>query len=180
MQRRGTPKCQGSPGNDSWQRSLSTPTCKQDASLGHADRGRGRKRVGGGCVVWEKAKEEGSLECNAKMLQKQKPLVLTSTRTHTLTYTLLRREEGTGSGSLCLRTPEKKERKKTSAPEQGRGKTESESVVDLGQRTIHWIEMCRKGKKKWKDRKKEKNKHEERSRRRAEQITGEMFHYQSE
>lgn len=92
-----------------------------------------RERVsGGGCVVWEK---EGGGGSGAKMLQKQKPL--------TFTHTLLWREEGTGSGSLCLRTPEKKKQKENKERQSGgEGKTERESVVDTGQRRIHWIEMC--------------------------------------
>lgn len=114
-------ECQGSPGNDSWQRSLSNPTPKQDSSLGHAE-----SLSGGGCVVWEKEQKEWrgafGVKKKKKMLQKQKPLALTFTHTPPL------REEGTGSGSLCLRTPEKKKKEHREHQGGGEGKTERERV----------------------------------------------------
>lgn len=63
MQRRGTPECQGSPGNDSWQTSPSTPSRKQRRLPG-SRRGRecesdvcvGSGSVGGG--LWENEKKK--------------------------------------------------------------------------------------------------------------------------
>lgn len=116
---------------------------------------------GGGGVVWEKERGGGGAS-GAKMVQKQKPLALT------FTHTLLRREEGTRSGSLCLRTPEKNRERKQRAPKRGRRKNWERVSGGLkpANNSQDWNvqqQICG-----------------ERKRRRAYQISWEMFYYESD
>lgn len=75
----------------------STPTCKQDASLGHAEWA--SERVSGGVLYGRKRKERGARKY-AATTKKQKKNALTFTRT------ALRRERKELEVGQCLRTPE--------------------------------------------------------------------------
>lgn len=75
----------------------STPTCKQDASLGHAEWA--SERASGGVLYGRKRKERGARKY-AATTKKQKKNALTFTRTP------LRRERKELEVGQCLRTPE--------------------------------------------------------------------------